>query len=521
MKIDKLIVTNLAALKAKYGSQLGAIRKSLAALVAADATRGIRSRVAALDSATTMKRARAKPVTEASDEIAAKAAIDALCKTYAPDYLLIIGAPDVVPHIELNNPMNSNRLADDDDDDEVVPSDLPYASDAPFGRNARAFLGPTRVVGRLPDAQSSRDPALLLRLLATAAGHRTRPRKEYSGHFALSARVWVDSTELSASNLFGQGALVHTSPKEGPEWSQAQLAPRIHFINCHGNTASPTFSGEGPPETYFDAHRSPRLRRRVSEGAVVAAECCYGAELYDPEEADGVPGICSTYLAEGAYGFFGSTTIAYGPAEGNGQADLICQYFIDGVLKGASLGRAALEAQQRFIAQFSHHDPADLKTAAQFILLGDPSIHPVAAPTHSFTRTKAMAKGQASGLVHSGARAFRRERAARTGANLARSIGAAVPANLRTPAAVRTLLLGAARESGIRKPRIATYRVEFPAAARDIALAAVRESRRVRSIHLAIGTTGPGAGGKSRRVTAIIATLEGSRIVHLRRVHSR
>jgi len=35
----------------------------------------------------------------------------------------------------------------------------------------------------------------------------------------------------------------------------------------------------------------------------------------------GQAGICSTYLADGAYGCCGSTTIAYGPSEGNGQAD--------------------------------------------------------------------------------------------------------------------------------------------------------------------------------------------------------
>lgn len=40
-----------------------------------------------------------------------------------------------------------------------------------------------------------------------------------------------------------------------------------------------------------------------------AAECCYGAQLYDPVEASevknqGIPGIAATYLADGAWGAF-------------------------------------------------------------------------------------------------------------------------------------------------------------------------------------------------------------------------
>jgi len=47
------------------------------------------------------------------------------------------------------------------------------------------------------------------------------------------------------------------------------------------------------------------------------------------------------------------------------------------LLEGASLGRAALTARQRFVEQVGELDPVDLKTLGQFNLLGDPSIHPV------------------------------------------------------------------------------------------------------------------------------------------------
>ena len=95
--------------------------------------------------------------------------------------------------------------------------------------------------------------------------------------------------------------------------------------------------------------------------------------------------ICQSYLAQGAYGYFGSTTIAYGPAEGNGAADLITQYFLLEVQAGHSLGLAALKAQQRYVEQVDELDPIDLKTLAQFYLLGDPSVQPV--KIDSATRT--------------------------------------------------------------------------------------------------------------------------------------
>jgi len=515
MATDKLIITHEGLLKAKYGAKLADVRAALKALVASDKARGLNSKVISLDSVVEMKRAGGVAVPENGGERATKAAIDALYKYYNPDYLLLVGAQDVIPHIVLQNPMNAQRSTSDDD--ATVPSDLPYACDAPFSRDPGRFLGPTRVVGRLPDLPGATDPAYLIRVLDIATKYTCRPRSDYADSFVLSARVWQDSTELSAENLFGSSAKVRTSPKEGPNWTTAQLSPRVHFINCHGNTLSPTFSGEGPAEIYFDAHHSPRLRGRVTEGAVIAAECCYGAELYDPKEAGEEPGICTTYLGEGAYGFLGSTTIAYGPAEGNGQADLICQYFLEAVLKGASLGRAMLEARQRFIAQYTHQDPSDLKTAAQFILLGDPSVHPVKAPSHSFQKSKAFAKSKSSGLIQMSSRTLRRERITRTGINLGRTVGAAVSVQSRPSKAVRDLLLAAAKESGIVTPRIESWKIRFPASAQGT----IPPGAQKRKIYAVVGKCATDGQGRARKVTAIIATVEGRHVLHVRRVHSR
>jgi hypothetical protein len=55
----------------------------------------------------------------------------------------------------------------------------------------------------------------------------------------------------------------------------------------------------------------------------------------------------------------------------------MCQYFLDAVLAGASLGRAALEARQKLVQSASPTDPSDIKTLAQYNLYGDLSITPV------------------------------------------------------------------------------------------------------------------------------------------------
>ena len=92
-------------------------------------------------------------------------------------------------------------------------------------------------------------------------------------------------------------------------------------------------------------------------------------ELYDAETLSIPIPICQSYLAQGALAYLGSTTMAYGPAEGNGSADLLTQFFIIQLLAGASVGRAALVARQEFVAQTGQMDAIDLKTLAQFLRL--------------------------------------------------------------------------------------------------------------------------------------------------------
>jgi hypothetical protein len=94
----------------------------------------------------------------------------------------------------------------------------------------------------------------------------------------------------------------------------------------------------------------------------------------------------------------------------------MCQYFMRPVLDAASTGRAALEARQMFIHHKSALDPYDLKTLAQYNLLGDPSIHPIRATGEHGIVKVLMGSKMATGAAASVAgRRHRRERLERFG----------------------------------------------------------------------------------------------------------
>ncbi len=469
---EKIIVTNRRALTAKYGQAgLDQIRTSVAALVDADAKRSVKGRLIFLDDGRAMRRFGGHAVTDATNPRQNKAAIDAIFRKENPDYLLILGAPDVVPHQDIANPLFDGT----GDPDAIAYGDLPYACDVPYSRDIARLKGPTRVVGRLPDLTGAEEPSYLLGLLAHATSYETRDVAEYRSYFGLSAQSWRNSTSLSLTNIFGDAVKLVLAPPAGPRHAASRLAPLSHFVNCHGALADPTFYGE-KGRVQPRAMTSDGIKGKIRPGTVAVVECCYGAELYNSVALAAAIPICQRYLEQGAYGYFGSSTISYGPARGNGAADLITQYFLIAVLDGASLGRAALLARQRFVQQTAELDPVDLKTLAQFSLLGDPSIHParVESPT-----------GLPQGIEAADAnRLARRERRAKLrdmGRFLAGSKPTAsrpAPRARRSPA-VLAALEGIAREAGMASGQeFAAFTVDTPQPSRgSAAKTAVHASR--------------------------------------------
>lgn len=512
MAIDKAVLALHAPLHAKYGDAgLARVGKALRALVAADKRRGLATVVIHLDDSAEMA-PYGGPIAAVADAKAVKDAIDRIAAAEQPHYLLLLGGPDVMPMVPITNPAYSGP---EGDSDRHVPSDLPYACDAPYSTNPNRFLGPTRVVGRLPDLIGASKPTLLTQLINAAARAKPRPRTDYQSSFGLSAEAWAKSTALSLTNTFGHADNLLTSPPKGPRWTANQLAPRVHFINCHGGDSVPEYYGQPPDKDEFPlAHHAKYLQGKVSAGTVVAAECCYGAQLYDPADAAGVKGIALAYLEDGASGVFGSTTIAYGPCEGNGSADLICQFFVQQVLGGSSLGRAALEARQKFAGARTHLDPFDLKTLMQFYLLGDPSAQPVAVTAHSLTRGKAFRKAF-SNTQDRTVRNLRRERLEREGKYLGQVLPALRPIDQGPGEKVAAVLKAMTRETGL-EGELTHQSFEITPPRRG------RQSGPQRHVHVVKGRrTVREAGANIVRVVALVATEEDGELLHVRRLHSR
>lgn len=373
---NKVIVCNSAALAAKYGANANLIQNGVNRLIAADNARGIQSRYVAIDDAATMQGFHAPPVTNPADTRQNKDAVDAVYGSAAPDYILLLGGPDLIPHQDIVNPVYDGN----NDVDPIAWSDLPYACDAPYSQNAQDFIGPTRVVGRLPDVTGSADPEYLLNLLDLAVNYVAGSPASYAPYLGVTASVWSGSTALSLNAIFGSSTDMQVSPPAGPAWPPKLFSRKSHFFNCHGADIDPHFYGQ--QGTQFPiALDAGLVAGQLTEGTVMAAEACYAAQLYAPAaEPTGRMGMANTYMSSGCSAYFGSTTIAYGEFTTNADADLLCQYFFEAIRAGASSGRAALQARQNYARAGASLSPTDLKTLAQYLLLGDPSIVPVAPP---------------------------------------------------------------------------------------------------------------------------------------------
>ena len=374
MKPVKLIVSNKSKLQWKYGKNFSKIMLLLKQMQAADKKKGLETKIAFVDDAASLKSSGVKKISVDSEK-EYKRIVDDLYKKYVPAYIVILGAPDIVPFQEIQNPA--------EDEDQQVPSDLPYACDTPYSTKIGNFTGPTRVVSRIPDIMGPQpNISHFQKIITNGITHKPLKVELYHNYFAVSAWVWKISTELSLQNMFGQNSKMINSPNGKKKsaykpYTKKQLEPLTHFYNCHGSEFDHSFYGQ-KGNSYPEALVSSNLPKNIKPGTIVAAECCFGAQLFDSNKMGLTgEGIANNYLANDAIAFLGSSTIAYGPADSQGLADLITQFFIKNILKGATTGRSFLEARQQFLTEIGPDmDPLELKTLAQFCLLGDPSVQP-------------------------------------------------------------------------------------------------------------------------------------------------
>ncbi len=390
----KLYVTNRGAAATKYGAEgWRAIDRQLAALTAADTAREITAEVVQLDSPP----AGVLPVSDPTNPSATKSTVDALCRSFEPDYLVLVGGDDIVCFQPLDNPVHvPGDLNSDPDAD--VPSDLPYACDAAHSRAIGDFLAPSRVVGRLPDTPGRADLDSFLAVLEGAAAH-TPIAPPYQNALLVSAAKWQPAAHQLVAEAFGGAPTVVTSPTEGPNWTAEELARQWHLFSCHGASAAPEFYGEDAAGTHMPpAHQASHLSGQLAAGTLCVTGCCYGAQLYDPSFAGGAAGISFAYLTQQSGGYVGSTNIAYGQDHEMFGCDEFSSRVLAQLNRGSSTGRALLEARQYLAAAHTPLSPVLLKTLAQFVLYGDPSVHPLRQP-HTTPGETAHRQTRRRGLV--------------------------------------------------------------------------------------------------------------------------
>jgi len=166
--------------------------------------------------------------------------------------------------------------------------------------------------------------------------------------------------------------------------ARKRLRARLHMIKCHGAELDARFYGQRG-ESYPEILTSKTLAGRVERGTVVGAMCCFGAQVFSPDDPAallrGVPPIATTYLRQGAAGFAGATSTAWVGFADMQCIDWVVTGYLRNVLEGSSLGRAVLDSKQGFFDYLANQgrgpDRTEEKSLLHFILLGDPAIHPV------------------------------------------------------------------------------------------------------------------------------------------------
>jgi hypothetical protein len=386
-------------LEGKYDS--AALKKIYAAIERwkkEDSKRGIYTLNIAVDDPEDMKEWGAAPVSGEATPEKIKQAIDDLWKkiTPTPDYLVLFGGHDIVPMFEVFNPAYDQS----GDDDEKVPTDNPYASSKRFHPSKRiSYLVPDRVIGRIPDMVSdpgdtgrNGDPAWFVDYLETARSWKAQPDTFYARPlYAICTHecegAGLDCLKYIArpdSHLF----LCPPTTDSGRP-ARKQLSASVHMIKCHGSQFRPVFYGEKKIDKrtkFLKAIRSATLESRLTSATLVTTMCCYGAQIFSPFDPKakyrGEWPLASIYLRKGALGFVGSTMKAWvGSPSFKNWADILAAGYLKNVLAGSSIGRAFLDSKTTYAYSIIDNgkilDLADEKTLIEYVLLGDPSIHPV------------------------------------------------------------------------------------------------------------------------------------------------
>jgi hypothetical protein len=387
----KLSVTVKRRLERKYGAKLQQINTAIQNWIDEDAKRGIQTVHVEVDNSEDkeMRKRHITPISGRVTPLKVKRVIDHLWKRLRPKYLVLFGGDDIVPMFRVPNP-TLYWGQDVTDWDRMLPTDNPYATSKPFRlQEINSYLVPDRVIGRIPDMKrSSRqrrgDPAWLVEYLKTATQWAPNPPEFYKKTYAIctsesssAGRECMEFISKPVSDLFISPPTRDTSAS-----ARNKLSRRLHLIKCHGTRLDPNFWGKG--KRFVRAIKSTTLKECLKPATLVGATCCWGAQIFSPSARHARHGrwpLASTYLREGALAFVGSTGRAWFGGPTMGFADYIVADYLKWILRRASIGRAFLESKHGYMCYYLEGggtaDALDQKTMIEYVLLGDPSIHPV------------------------------------------------------------------------------------------------------------------------------------------------
>lgn len=363
-----VVVTNRGALRRKFGADVERVEAAIQAFVASRGDAEIDLQTRALDDEAQLRALGVAPVGDPRDLSGNKEAIEGICRALQPDYLIIVGSVDVVPHQVIANP-SSGCI------ETSIATDWLYGG---CGARSLDAANAPLMIGRIPGITGCRSAEPLLAALENATKARRRRIADYLNPFVLCSTSFLESTRSTVWEVFGATPEIHAVPSPtGCDWHDEQIGRLLHVINCHGSPKTPLFSGRATGGPTWPALFPEQLEGRLSIGTIAAVTSCYGADLYAPigggVRARYMP-MCNAFLLNGAIGYFGSTGSSHGGRSELKEADRLIRDFLGMVLRGASLGRAARHAVGTLASSTPGLDANRArKNAWQFILLGDPT----------------------------------------------------------------------------------------------------------------------------------------------------
>lgn len=364
---SKIIVTNKMALEAKYGKTgSDSVLLTLNTMVAMDRQiRNISSFVLLLDDKNQMSLYGAKNVTDPQDEKQVKEAIDKICKNIKPDYILLLGGRDIIPHQHLVHPGDPRKQ---------VESDLPYACSTAYHTSVDAYLQPERMVSRLPDTTKNTegaDETKFVKVILDACRQNTRAQKDYEKCFAVSAADFKSFGQKNIKEWFGDSQEMECCPPHNHVWSREQYDCLIHYFALYGFSGQfQWFEDKEGKKAAFDCGNE---NMHLENGTVVISQCSYGAQLFEFVRKQP---ICNVYMENKACAFLGCTGECSPGREGNKEDGLIAE-FLTQIKNGKSIGEAFLNARKGLITDPQHASPEEKLVLAQWVLYGDACIKPM------------------------------------------------------------------------------------------------------------------------------------------------